>query len=132
MFGLRAHSKDVLKHVPAGLSAARRRLLYERLEDRRLLATFFSGTISSDTTWNDACYVIDGDVTIDPGVTLTIGPNVQQVDTQFTAGGTNIFDTFPDENIRSNSFIGIFVYPRRTAPFGFNGGYYYVSASFEF
>jgi iron complex outermembrane receptor protein len=47
-------------------------------------------------------------------------------------GGNNIFDEFPDENIASNSFGGIFVYPRRTAPFGFNGGYYYSRFSFEF
>ena len=49
-----------------------------------------------------------------------------------SGGAANIFDQFPDENIPSNSFNGIFVYPRRTAPFGFNGGYYYVAASFEF
>ena len=47
-------------------------------------------------------------------------------------GGNNIFDEFPDENIESNSFNGIFVYPRRTAPFGFNGGYYYLNAVFNF
>ncbi len=47
-------------------------------------------------------------------------------------GGNNVFDEFPDENIASNSFNGIFVYPRRTAPFGFNGGYYYSRLSFEF
>jgi iron complex outermembrane receptor protein len=47
-------------------------------------------------------------------------------------GGNNIFDTYPDENIPSNSFNGIFVYPRRTAPFGFNGGFYYTRLSFRF
>jgi iron complex outermembrane receptor protein len=47
-------------------------------------------------------------------------------------GANNIFDVFPDENIPSNSFNGIFVYPRRTAPFGFNGGYYYTRLSLEF
>ncbi len=46
-------------------------------------------------------------------------------------GANNIFDTYPDENIPSNSFNGIFVYPRRTAPFGFNGGYYYTRISIE-
>jgi iron complex outermembrane receptor protein len=49
-----------------------------------------------------------------------------------SGGANNIFDQFPDENIPSNSFNGIFVYPRRTAPFGFNGGYYYLAATFEF
>ncbi len=47
-------------------------------------------------------------------------------------GANNVFDEYPDENIPSNSFNGIFVYPRRTAPFGFNGGYYYSRISFEF
>jgi iron complex outermembrane receptor protein len=46
-------------------------------------------------------------------------------------GANNIFDTYPDENIPSNSFNGIFVYPRRTAPFGFNGGYYYTRLSID-
>ena len=45
-------------------------------------------------------------------------------------GANNLFDEFPDENISSNSFNGIFIHPRRTAPFGFNGGYYYVRLSF--
>ncbi len=54
-----------------------------------------------------------------PGVKLSIG-------------GNNIFDEYPDENIASNSFNGIFVYPRRTAPFGFNGGYYYARISLDF
>ncbi len=46
-------------------------------------------------------------------------------------GGNNIFDEFPDVNIPSNSFNGIFVYPRRTAPFGFNGGYYYTRITID-
>ncbi len=46
-------------------------------------------------------------------------------------GGNNVFDEFPDVNIPSNSFNGIFVYPRRTAPFGFNGGYFYTRLSIE-
>ncbi|MEE8277372.1 MAG: ligand-gated channel protein, partial [Thermoanaerobaculia bacterium] len=50
----------------------------------------------------------------------------------FHVGGNNIFDEFPDKNIASNSFNGIFVFPRRTAPFGFNGGYYYSRVTFEF
>ncbi len=44
-------------------------------------------------------------------------------------GANNLFDEYPDPNIASNSFNGIFVYPRRTAPFGFNGGYYYTRLS---
>ncbi len=51
---------------------------------------------------------------------------------RLAVGGNNVFDEFPDENIPSNSFNGIFVYPRRTAPFGFNGGYWYGRLSFDF
>ena len=48
-----------------------------------------------------------------------------------TAGGTNIFDVYPDENIPANSFSGILPYTGIT-PFGFNGAYYYVRAAFDF
>lgn len=51
---------------------------------------------------------------------------------KFHVGANNLFDVFPDENIPANSFNGIFVYPRRTAPFGFNGGYYYTRIGIEF
>ncbi len=47
-------------------------------------------------------------------------------------GANNVFDEYPDEQIARNDFNGIFVYPRRTAPFGFNGGYYYTRLSLEF
>ena len=51
---------------------------------------------------------------------------------KFHVGANNLFDVYPDENIPGNSFNGIFIYPRRTAPFGFNGGYYYTRLVFEF
>ena len=49
-----------------------------------------------------------------------------------SVGANNIFHTFPDENRDEISFGGIFVYPRRTAPFGFNGGFYYTRLAYEF
>lgn len=49
-----------------------------------------------------------------------------------TVGVNNLFDVTPEENIDSNSFNGIFPYNRRVAPFGFNGGYYYVRADYRF
>ncbi len=51
---------------------------------------------------------------------------------QWAIGGQNLFDVFPDEQIARNSFNGIFPYSRRTAPFGFNGGYYYVRLGYSF
>ncbi len=49
---------------------------------------------------------------------------------RWTVGASNIFDEFPDKQRDEISFNGIFQYPRRTAPFGFNGGYYYTRLSF--
>lgn len=47
-------------------------------------------------------------------------------------GGNNVFDIYPDEQLPANSFNGIFPYPRRTAPFGFNGAFWYARASFTY
>jgi iron complex outermembrane receptor protein len=47
------------------------------------------------------------------------------------AGGTNIFDVYPDKNKEEISFNGIFIYPRRVAPFGFMGGFYYARLIFN-
>jgi iron complex outermembrane receptor protein len=58
------------------------------------------------------------------------------------AGANNFTDTTPDKNLigqsRSGSIPGIvdsdgvFVYSRRAAPFGFNGGYWYLKAIYRF
>ncbi len=46
-------------------------------------------------------------------------------------GGNNIFDEEPDENIAANNFGGIFPFNRRTTPFGYNGGFYYVRLTYS-
>ncbi len=51
---------------------------------------------------------------------------------RLAVGSNNIFDVFPDPNRPEISFNGIFVYPRRTAPFGFNGGSWYTRISYRF
>ncbi|MCA9190886.1 MAG: right-handed parallel beta-helix repeat-containing protein, partial [Planctomycetales bacterium] len=49
-----------------------RQLWLEALEDRRVLANW-SGTLNADTTWtNNEVQVLTGDVTVAPGVTLSI------------------------------------------------------------
>jgi iron complex outermembrane receptor protein len=50
-----------------------------------------------------------------------------------TVGANNIFDVYPDriENYQSTS-EGIFIYATQASPFGYNGGYYYVSTIFNF
>ena len=64
------------------------------------------------------------------------------------AGGNNIFDVLPDKNEVGNSrtgaiedgpggaiivdSAGVFTYSRRSAPFGFNGAYFYAGVSYDF
>ena len=66
----------------------------------------------------------------------------------FTIGGNNVFDEFPDKNKIGNSrggtledgpggptvisSPGVFKYSRRSAPFGFNGAYWYAGVSYDF
>jgi len=64
-----------------------------------------------------------------------------------TLGSNNLFDVMPDENTIGNSrggtiedeegnvivsSSGVFKYSRRSAPFGFNGAYYYASLQYSF
>jgi iron complex outermembrane receptor protein len=50
-----------------------------------------------------------------------------------TAGVNNIFDTYPDElKNYENTNQGSWIYSPEASPFGFNGGYYFVSMSFNF
>ena len=65
-----------------------------------------------------------------------------------TVGGNNVFDEYPDENEIGNSrggtledspggnvivsSPGVFDYSRRSAPFGFNGAYWYAGVSYDF
>ena len=65
----------------------------------------------------------------------------------FNFGGNNIFDVYPDKNeignSRSGTIVdasgnivvdspGVFTYSRRSAPFGFNGAYFYAGAEYRF
>jgi len=65
----------------------------------------------------------------------------------FNIGGNNLFDVYPDKNEIGNSRTGtivddsgntivdsqgVFTYSRRSAPFGFNGAFYYAGAEYKF
>ncbi|WP_371353947.1 TonB-dependent receptor plug domain-containing protein [Pseudoalteromonas sp. 68 DY56-GL68] len=65
----------------------------------------------------------------------------------FNIGANNLFDVYPDKNTIGNSRSGtivdangntivsspgVFTYSRRSAPFGFNGAYYYIGAEYKF
>lgn len=72
------------QHRPRPQPAPRKRnprdiLQFEQLEDRQLLSINVGGTISTDTVWSDTSdfYRIIDDLTIEPGVTLTIENGVE-------------------------------------------------------
>ncbi len=47
-----------------------------------------------------------------------------------TIGGNNITDTYPQRNIKANSYYGILPYPE-SSPFGFSGAYYYGTVAYH-
>ena len=50
-----------------------------------------------------------------------------------TVGANNVFNVYPDKlKYYQNSAQGIFIYNPEASPFGFYGGYYFVSMSFSF
>ncbi|WP_417625205.1 TonB-dependent receptor plug domain-containing protein [Paremcibacter congregatus] len=73
---------------------------------------------------------------------VTVNYDFEESGLRLTAGVNNLFDVKPDLNLigqsRGGSLPGIidspgvFKYSRRSAPFGFNGGYYYVKATYNF
>ncbi len=97
-----------------------------------------------------------GEYTVTDGDTQTYGAEVLtdvRVNYQWSEkmslniGANNLFDVMPDENLVGNSRAGtivdasgnvivsssgIFNYSRRSAPFGFNGAYYYAGAKYSF
>ena len=97
-----------------------------------------------------------GEYTITDGGRQTYGAEVltdlrisYQVNDQlsFNIGGNNLFDVMPDKNEIGNSRTGtivdssgnvivsspgVFTYSRRSAPFGFNGAFYYAGAEYRF
>lgn len=67
---------------------------------------------------------------------------LERLEATLTLGANNIFNVYPDLNLigqsRTGSIAGIvdspgvFKYSRRSAPFGFNGGHYYIRATYNF
>lgn len=98
-----------------------------------------------------------GDYTVEDGGRQTYGAKVLtdlNVEYAFnnnlslSVGGNNIFDEYPDRNTIGNTrggrleetpsgtlivdSPGIFTYSRRSAPFGFNGAYWYAKVGYSF
>jgi len=73
---------------------------------------------------------------------ITVNYDFEDTGLRLTAGVNNLFSVKPDLNLigqaRGGTLEGIvdspgvFQYSRRSAPFGFNGGYYYVKATYNF
>jgi len=121
-------------------------------QDRISLSAFYQ---SNQFTFNLA-FNRYGEYTILDGQQQTYGAKIltdirlnYQLNNQlsFTVGGNNIFDVYPDKNTIGNSrsgkvidsngnvivdSSGIFTYSRRSAPFGFNGAYFYTGLEYSF
>jgi iron complex outermembrane receptor protein len=121
-------------------------------QDRISLSSLYTkGDLSISLAFNRY-----GEYTVTDGGTQTYGAEILTdlrvnyhvtENLSFNIGGNNIFDVFPDENTIGNSRSGtivdasgnvivsspgVFTYSRRSAPFGFNGAYYYAGAEFTF
>jgi len=116
-----------------------------------------SGFYSNDNWTANLSFNRFGEYTIEDGGRQTYGAEIltdlriaYEFDNGFgiNFGGNNIFDVTPDENQIGNSRTGaiedgpggnlivdskgVFTYSRRSAPFGFNGAYYYFGLSYDF
>lgn len=121
-------------------------------EDRMSLSSLYkNGKWTANLTFNRY-----GEYTITDGGRQTYGAEVLtdlRINYQlnehlsFNVGGNNLFDVTPDENEIGNSRSGrivdangdvivdspgVFTYSRRSAPFGFNGAFYYAGAQYSF
>jgi len=92
--------------------------------------------VDGDKQTFGAKYLTDASLSVDVGKMGT-----------FKIGANNLFDVKPDKNEigqsrggkiydHDGSLIvdspGVFTYSRRSAPFGFNGGYYYLAYEYSF
>ncbi|MBA2250422.1 MAG: TonB-dependent receptor [Chitinophagaceae bacterium] len=86
------------------------------------IATIFNGTDRTRDEHFSPKYVTD--------VALSFKPKEFM---QITIGANNIADVYPDKLKNPlNSSSGVFVYSREATQFGFNGGFYYASLTFNF
>lgn len=102
------------------------------LEKNRFVAAFKANYFGSVKTVESASnpatdQVFGGKIISDLELNYTFSNGLA-----WSIGGNNLFNTYPDRNNNAISFNGIFVYPRRTAPFGFNGSYYYTRLKYSF
>ena len=70
------------------------------------------------------------DQTFDPKWLLDLAATFKLDRWEFTVGGDNVLDEYPDENIYATSTSGQLPYPTQN-PFGFNGAYLYLRAGYR-
>ena len=90
-------------------------------------ANYFGEVTSTESSTNPALDQTFSSATL---VDLDLGYNFGN-GLDLHVGGNNIFDEEPDENIAANNFGGIFPFNRRTTPFGYNGGFYYIRLTYS-
>ncbi|WP_372015732.1 TonB-dependent receptor plug domain-containing protein [Pseudoxanthomonas sp. 10H] len=70
------------------------------------------------------------DQTFDPEWTLDLAVSYALDRWEFTVGGDNVFNAYPDEVLYANSSSGQLPYSS-SSPFGFNGGFVYARAGYR-
>lgn len=82
-------------------------------------------------SWEDFTFGEKGEFGSEWLFDLAVTFNLYQDKLRVTVGGNNIFDNYPDKETNSTlNFLGA-QYPL-SSPFGFNGGEWYVKATYEF
>ncbi len=117
-----------------------------------LSGSYTNGALSANLAFNQY-----GEYTVEDGARQTYGAKTLtdlrvvyafENGLSINAGGNNIFDVMPDKNEIGNSrtgaiedgpngdlivdSAGVFTYSRRSAPFGFNGAYFYAGVAYDF
>ncbi len=82
-------------------------------------------------SWEDFTFGEKGEFSSEWLFDIAVTFNLMEDKLRLTVGGNNIFDNFPDRETNSTlTFLGA-KYPL-SSPFGFNGGEWYVKATYEF
>jgi iron complex outermembrane receptor protein len=110
--------EDALPREKGALSARYTRGRFSGLARATYYGTIFyrnpSGAAFDETFGAKTLFDVDVGYQLTGGVRLAVG-------------GTNIFNTFPDQqNHPTNTSLGRFIYSRRVTQFGMNGGFYYA------
>jgi iron complex outermembrane receptor protein len=71
------------------------------------------------------------DQTFDPKWTLDLAATLKLDSWNFTLGGDNVLDEYPDEVLFANSTSGQLPYASSASPFGFNGAFMYAKVGYK-